>query len=58
MLLFPAEVRKAWPPRLQPGGAEEVEEWGEVAEEGPVSQPGRPQEERKGFEEHSLKLKL
>lgn len=40
MLLFSVEVRPARSACLQSGGSEEVEEWGEATEEGPVSQPG------------------
>lgn len=47
LLLFPsAEIRPPGPAGLQPGGAEEVEEWGEAAEEGPVPQPGTNSTER------------
>lgn len=40
-LCLVVEVRPAGPARLQPRCAEEVEEWGEAAEEGQMSQPGR-----------------
>lgn len=43
MPAFPVEVRPARPACLQPRGAAEVEEWGEAAEESPVSQPGGKQ---------------
>lgn len=39
-LLLTVEVRTSRSTGLQPGGPQEVEEWSEAAEEGPVPQPG------------------
>lgn len=40
---FVVKICPTGPACLQSRGAEKVEKWGEAAEEGPVSQPGRRQ---------------